>query len=245
MAASTPVVLPSDQAVTVTFGPPGGGLVLPELINLFFSKSDGAIVANAYKRVITYTVPVGRAGYLIRFTTSQTEVAFSRVVAETSMGSIVVSTNVFTDGAAYVAPQWSALIQAGVTTAIAAGPGNVVLTVTYVNEVGTAGRTGTITVPRGSAIGSRWDMVFQGTDLGASDITAISAAPLVAGACNILGFIQLTFHNDPSTAGTTIETVYAPGAVSFPAGTIIGVEYQGGTVSKQRVLGALVQLVTP
>lgn len=243
MAASTPVVLPSDQAVSVVFGPPGGGSVLPGLINLYFSKSDGAIVANAFKRVLTYTVPAGRAGYLIRNTTSQAEVALSRVVAETNMGSIAISTNVFTDGAAYISPQWAAIVQAEVMTAVAGGPGNVTLTVTYVNEVGTAGRTGTILIPRGSAVGSRWDMTLQGTDIGVQDITAVSAAPLVAGVAKLLGFIQLSIHHDQNTG--SLETIYAPGAISFPAGTIIVVEYAGGTVSKQRTLSVLVQLVTP
>ena len=243
MAASVPVVLPSDQPpIPIQFGQPGGLTALPKIIDITFNKSEGALVANAYKRVATYTVPIGYIGYLIKFVSFQNEVASSRVVAETNLGTHNNNTNIFTAGTPYVDPQWASVIQAEVTTAFAAGSGNVVLTVGYTNENGTAGRTGTITIPKGSVIGSRWDLVLQAGDLGLRSIQTVSGTPTQVGVVKILGLVQLGLHQDQSTTAQT-ETLYAPGAITFPAGTVIGIEYAGGTVSKQRILNALIQLL--
>jgi hypothetical protein len=51
-------------------------------------------------------------------------------------------------------------------------------------------------------------------------------------------------HQDQSAQPTFAETIYAPGAVSFPTGTVIGIEYAGGTVAKQRTFDLLLQLVS-
>jgi len=228
--------------ITIQFGNPGGGTALPKLINITYNKSDGAIVANAYKRVATYTSPAAFNGYLIKYVSFQNEAAVSRVVAETNMGQHNDNTNVFTAGAAYTSPQWVPTVQAEVTTAYAAGSGNVVLTVGYTNDAGTAGRSGTITIPKGSLIGSRWDLVLQGTDLGAMSIQSCTGTPTQVGISKILGLLQLALHQDQSTTAQT-ETLYAPGAITFPPGTVIGLEYAGGTVNKQRIIDVLIQLV--
>jgi len=243
-AASTPVVLPSDQVVNVTFGFGPPGTAFPKTINISFDKSDGAIVASSYKRVATYTIPATFSAYVIKFATGQGETATARLVVETNLGSHNDSTNVFTPGATYTSPQWAPFVQAEVTTAFAAGAGNVVLTVGYTNENLTAGRTGTITIPKGSAIGSRFSMVLQAGDLGVFSIQSCSGAPLQVGISKLLGFIQLVVHQDQSAQPTFAETIYAPGAVSFPTGTVIGIEYAGGTVAKQRTFDLLLQLVS-
>ena len=230
------------QPIIVQFGNPGGGTALPKLVNVNYNKSDGALVANVYKRVATYTTPPAFNGYLIKFVSFQNEAAVSRVVAETNMGQHNDNTNVFTAGAAYTSPQWVPTVQAEVTTAYAAGAGNVVLTVGYTNDAGTAGRSGTITIPKGSLIGSRWDLVLQGTDLGAMSIQSCTGTPTQVGISKILGLLQLALHQDQSTTAQT-ETIYAPGALTFPPSTAIGIEYAGGTVSKQRILDVLIQLV--
>ena len=134
------------------------------------------------------------------------------------------------------------IVQADVTTAFAAGSGNVVLTITYTNEAGTAGRSGTITIPKGSALASRWDLVLQGADLGVTSIQNVTTATAQVGVVTLLGLVQLALHQDQSTT-TQTETLYAPGAITFPAGTVLGIEYAGGTVSKQRTFDMLIQLV--
>lgn len=241
-ANSLPITIASDQGpfdVIVSSVP----TTLPNLVNPSFSASDGAVIANAFKRVLTYTVPAGFAGYLIRFASYQTEAAQSRLVAETNLGSHNCNTNVFTAGASYPSPAWASIVEAEVTTAFAAGSGNVVITVTYTNEIGTAARTGTFTIPKGSAVGSRWKLTLQAGDLGVRSIQAMSASPTQVGIVKVLGLVQLAFHDDQNTT-VQITSYFTQQAIAFPTGTVLGFEYAGGTVSKTRRFDAVIQLVS-
>jgi hypothetical protein len=228
--------------ITIQFGNPGGGTSLPRMVNIVYNKSDGAIVANAYKRVQTYTIPTGYNGYIIRFVSFQGEAAASRCVAETNFGSFNNSTQVWTSSSSYTVPQWAGVIQAEVTTAIQAGSGSVTVTVGYTNNTGTAGRTGTITIPRGALVGARYDLALQSGDLGVQSIQTVTSTPTVTGVFKIIGLLQLSVHQDQSTT-TQTETLFAPGAITFPPNTTIGIEYAGGTVSKSRLFDTLIQLV--
>jgi hypothetical protein len=195
-----------------------------------------------YKRVVTFAIPASYNAYLVKFVSFQGEAAASRIVSETQFCTWNNNTQTFSAGTPYTVPGWAAIVQAEVTTAFASGSGNVVLTVTYTNETGTAGRSGTITIPKGSALLSRWDLVLQGSDLGVQSIQSITTATVQVGVIKILGLVQLALHQDQSTT-TQTETLYAPGSLTFGPGTTLGIEYAGGTVSKSRLLDALVQLV--
>lgn len=234
---------PTGQPVVVQFGTGGGTSALPKIIDVYYNVNDGAIVANVYKRVATYTVPSSYTAYLIKYVSYQNEAASSRVVAQTSLCTWNNNTSTFTAGSSYASPQWVPTVQANVTTAFAAGAGNVVLTVTYTNETGTAGRTGTITIPKGSVQNSRWDLVLQAGDLGARSIQNITTATVQVGVIEVLGLLQLALHQDQSTTAQT-ETIYSPGAITMPTGTVLGLEYAGGSVAKQRLLDLLLQLVS-
>lgn len=215
---------------------------LPLLIDLFYRATEGAIVATQFKRVLTYTVPTGYSAYLVQFSSWQNETSYSRLVIETGLGTLNVTTNVFTDGSAYTSPQFSGTVEAEVTTQF--GAANIItVTVTYVNQSGVAGRTGTLTIPKSSIVGTRVVLVLQAGDTGVRDITAMSAAPSGgAGALKVLGFITLTWHSNLATT-TGLLTQYYPGAIAFPEGTIVGIEYAGGTVAKERVFDVNIQLV--
>lgn len=226
--------------IPVSFAIPGGG-ALPKMVSFVYSLSIGALVAGQWKRAITYTVPVGYNGYLIRYTSFQGEAAYSRIVSEVRMGTLNIITNTFAAGSAYALPQWTSNPQIEVTQAIGSAA-NVVVTVTYTNHNGVNSRTGTVTIPKSSIIGTRLDIALQAGDLGISSIEGASVAPTSSsGAINFLGFVGLGYHEDGGT--NFMETMFAPGATTFPAGTILGIEHQGGTVSKARRFDVLIQLV--
>mgnify|MGYP001282404369 CR=1 FL=1 len=241
--AADPALVVSVSPNSVVLVQPVGATAatLPKLINLNYNKSDGAIVANTFKRVVTYTVPNGFIGMILKFISYQGETGSSRLVVETSMGQHNDNTNVFTAGSSYTTPTWAPVVEGDVTVAFAAGSGNVVVTLTYTNELGVAGRTGTITMSKGSAVGARAVMALQGTDLGVTSIQAASGTPTQVGTMRFLGLINLSLHEDQSTT-TQTETFFAPGTISFAAGTVLGIEYNGGTVSKARLFDTLVQL---
>jgi len=225
--------------IPVTFS--AGGVSLPKMVSIFYNKTIGAIVANQWKRAVTYTVPAGYNGYLIRFTSFQAEAAYSRVAAVVAMGSLNIVTNVFSGGSSYASPQWTSAPQVEVTQAIGAAA-NVTVTVTYTNELGVAGRTGTVVVPKSSIVGTRLDLTLQAGDLGIQSIQGASTSPTSSsGAVAFLGFIQLGYHEDGGT--NFMETMFAPGATTFPPETVLGIEHQGGTVSKARRFDMLLQLI--
>jgi hypothetical protein len=220
----------------------GVGASLPYMINLVYRQSLGALVANQWLRLMNYTIPTGFSAYIIRFSSFQDEAAISRMVASISLGTHNANTNVFAAGSAYVTPQWASVIEAVVTTAFAGGGGNVTLTVTYTNQNAVGGRTGTFTIPKGSVVETRWPLTLQAGDMGVQSIQAISASPTQVGIVAVHGQIRLAYHQDQSTTLQT-KTEYAPGAISFPAGTVLGFAFAGGTVSKMRDFDALIQLV--
>jgi hypothetical protein len=214
------------------------------MINLSHAESLGAYVSGQWRRVLTYTIPVDYSAYLIRFTTWQNESAFSRIAIEKGMGALDFPTNGFTPGDSYTAPQWSDthVVEAVVTTQLGAA-NNVVVTVNYTNEEGVAGRTGTFSIPKSSIVGTRAVLDPQVGDLGVRSIQGMSVAPSGgAGVIDVQAAIQLALHFDlSSTSGE--QTLFAPSAVSFPEETVIGIEFAGGTVSKDRKFDALIQLV--
>jgi len=83
---------------------------------------------------------------------------------------------------------------------------------------------------------------LQTGDLGLRSIQNVTGTPTQVGVIKILGLLQLSVHQDQSTSSQT-ETLFAPGAITFPPGTALGIEYSGGTVSKQRTFDALIQLI--
>lgn len=226
----------------VTFGASGGAATLDRSVSLSYDQNDLAIVANLWKRVITYSVPALYTATILKYTSYQNDAAFSRVVVTEIMGTHNNATNTFTGGFAYSAIQFAPFVYANVTTAIAAGAGNVTYTVTYTNQSGVSGRTGTITVPRGSLVETRVGMVLQAGDYGVRSIQNVSGTPTVVGAIELVGTIPLAIHADRDSTAQT-ETVFSPGVLTVKTGGVIGIEYAGSATSKQRVFDVLFQLV--
>lgn len=235
------VIDTSNQSpIPVTFSAGSGA---PKMISLEYNASVGAIKASAYLRVVTYTVPMGWNGFITRYTSYQGEAANSRVVLERNMGTLNIVTNVFAGGApanAYEPPRWTGNPQLEVTQAIGAAS-DVLVTITYTNELGISAHTATCVITKNSVVGGRWDVTLQAGDLGMQSVQNMSVSPTsTSGAVKLLGFIQLAYHEDAGTAA--YETIYAPGAVAFVPGSIIGIEFQGGSVSKARRFDLLIQL---
>lgn len=231
----------NQEPIPITFSVPGGGS-LPKMVSLYYNQSVGAVRAGTYARALTYVVPVGFNGYVIRYSSYQAEAANSRLVSEIGMGTLNIITNSYVAGASYIVPQWTGNPQFEITQAIGSAA-NVTITVEYTNAVGISARTGTCVIPKSSIIGGRWDLVLQAGDLGVRSVQNMSVAPTsTSGAVKLLGFIQLGYHEDAGTAA--YETLYAPGATTFPTGTVLGIEFQGGIVSKTRRFDVLLQLIT-
>lgn len=226
----------------VTFGASGGSATIERTVSLSYDQSIAALVNNSYVRALEYTVPNLYTATILKFTSYQNEAAFSRVLNVQMLGSHNNSTNTFTSGYAYGLIQFGAINYAMVTTAIATGAGSVTYTVTYTSQTGATGRTGTITIPRGSVVGTLWPITLQSGDFGIRSIQSVSGTPTVVGIIDLVGAIPLGIHADRDSTAQ-IETVFAPGVLTIPSGGTVVVEYAGSNTAKQRVFDVLLQLV--
>lgn len=226
----------------VTFGASGGSATLERTVNLTFDQSITTPVNNGYTRALSYTIPALYTGTILKFTSYQNEAAFSRVIVPKTLGSHNNNTNTFTAGSSYNSIQFGGITYLYVTTAIAAGAGNVTYTITYTNQNGIGSRTGTVLVPRGSAIGTIWPITLQSGDYGVRSVQNISGTPTVVGIVDIVGTLLLGVHADRDSTAQ-IETVFAPGVLTVASGEQVIVEYAGSNTSKQRIFDILLQLV--
>lgn len=226
----------------VTFGASGGSATLERTVNLSFDQSLAGLVNGAYTRALTYTVPALYTATILKFTSYQNEAAFSRALAIKMLGSHNNNINVFTPSMSYNSIQFSGIHYLYVTTAIAGGAGNVTYTITYTNDNGITGRTGTATIPRGSVVGTIWPITLQTGDLGIRSVQNVSGTPTVVGIVDVVGAIALGIHADRDST-SQIETVFAPGVLTVDSGEQIVLEYAGSNTSKQRIFDLLFQLI--
>lgn len=226
----------------VTFGASGGSATLTRTISLSYDQSIATPVNNGYFRALSYTVPALYTATILKFTSYQNESAFSRVLVTKTLGSHNNNTNVFTGVASYSNIQFSGISYLYVTTAIAAGAGSVAYTITYTNQDGTAGRTATASVPRGSIVGTIWTIILQSSDYGIRSVQSVSGTPTVIGVVDVVGSIPLGIHADRDSTAQ-VETVFSPGTLTVGSDEQIVIEYAGSATSKQRIFDILLQLI--
>lgn len=226
----------------VTFGASGGSATIERTVSLFYEQSVTTPVNNGFTRALIYTVPALYTATILKFTSYQNEAAFSRVLVPKTLASYNNSTNTFTAGSTYNNIQFGGIHYVIVTTAIAAGAGNVTFTITYTNQDGTTGRTGTVAVPRGSVVGTIWPITLQTGDYGIRSVQNVSGTPTVVGIIDVIGSIPLGIHADRDSTAQ-IETVFAPGVLTVGSGEQIIIEYAGSNTAKQRIFDVLLQLI--
>lgn len=219
-----------------------GAATIERTVSLYYDQSSSATVANNYQRVINYTVPSTYTATILKFTSYQNDASFSRVLIPQTLGSHNNSTNTFTPNYTYSSLQFASICYALVTTTVASGAGSVTYTVTYTNQEGTANRTGTITIPRGSLAGTQWVINLQAGDYGIQSIQSVSGTPTVVGIIDLIGAIPLAIHADRDSTAQT-ETIFAPDTLTVAEGSLVVVEFAGSATAKQRIFDILFQLV--
>lgn len=97
---------------------------------------------------------------------------FDEFITSTTLASVFIGIS-FAPGTGYVFPENASTVSAVVTSPIPAGSGDIELSVTYTNELGTAGRTGTVTVADGALLGDAFTLVLDPLDFGVRSIQAV------------------------------------------------------------------------
>ena len=133
-------------------------------------------------------------------------------------------TDVFTDGDSYTDPYFGAKIELQVYTATA---GNCDVTVTYTNQDGTTGRTGTVTIPGGSIVGESFAVVLQAGDYGVTDVTNVTTVGGTAGDFYVRGVV-VVFVEQMTTSSQTYHQITSRESIIIGAGETVDLGIRSG-----------------
>lgn len=214
-------------------------------VKLTFNGNDTAVNNYEWQELLSYTVPTGYNFNPASFY-GKSAVAgeIARALLKTTMGSFVGSTDTFTDGDALTAPQFADELFVYVTTATGSGSNDVV-TITYTNYEGTTGRTGTVTIPKSSPIGTRLRVTLQSGDYGVRDVTNCTHAETgQAGDWNIEAVTTL-FNETLTSSGVQYNANnLGSGSIVLDEGDVITLWYKADSaVSSTRDISLLGSLV--
>lgn len=202
--------------------------------------------ANMWVWVASYTIP---SGY--NFTPYQTQYSAGnsssliRVSEELDMGSLNTTTNAFTDGGSFALPQYASYIEVRLLEDVAT---NRTITITYVNQDGTAGRTATLTLAGAGGgqdkAGYIYLVTLQGTDVGVRDITNISTSSTGTGNLKVYGMIDI--DRDSADAASVVYTdVIEIGAYVMSSGKVISLSVSSASTSSTTRYVANLGLLIP
>jgi hypothetical protein len=225
---TTPPSLTNGQVYPLTMDASGRLLVSTaaatrRLIELsYVSGGLSILVANMWRNVLTYTVPASYQLEVTNFNCSAgNQLSSARWNRMKSLGTYNVATSTFSDGSAYTSPGFCSSVEAEVTVALTGTA--VTLTVTYVNQDGVAGRTGTITCTAAAPLQYRFLMTLQGTDFGVRDITAVTKSGGTAGTLTLYGLTTL-MQVKITNADQTYPYLTARESVIIEAGDMVSLE---------------------
>lgn len=206
--------------------------------NVAYSVVNG----GSWLRVLTYQIPGPNIAEIMAMrSANSTSSGRSRCISRIDLATYAWtsgSPGTFTDQNVYTQPRYASAIE-GLLTVASGGGADVIVTITYTNQSGVAGRTATITVPKSSAIGSRFIATLQAGDIGVLDITAVSHSGNNTGTLQLFGTTELARHQH-NTADVVSETVFAKESVMLAGNDIIDLEvWQGNAGSYIRFISVI------
>ena len=206
------------------------------------STADAPALAATFKRVASYTVPATYKAEIVSFNCRAGNIAgAARVSKRIIFGSYVSNTNVFTDNSSYISPEYAAILELAVTTALSAAT---TFTITYVNQSGVAGRTATAVFAAAAGIGVKVVATLQAGDIGVIDVTNVTDNSAATGVLSINGLTEL-FYQRMTTADLTYAQLTSRGSFTLKAGDILDLEiWATNTTNTTRKIGVTYSLTT-
>lgn len=209
-------------------GAPGNQLYYP-------ATSIAPYIVNLWRKVLTYNIPAGYVFDLLMFSSYSATVNYpSRITRDAYLGAYNIGTQVYSIGNTFANtdPQYAPTLEAEVTTIIAT---TVTLTITYVNQAGTGGRTGTVIMTNADPVGVKRSVTLQAGDFGVKSVTAVSRSGAATGVVQLRGIWELGYIYN-NTANVPIQIPY------LPTGTYVlgGV---GGTINLEITASSVVAAI--
>jgi hypothetical protein len=138
-------------------------------------------------------------------------------------------------------PGFASNVEAEITTAFTGTA--VTFTITYTNELGVTGHTGTITTTAAPGVGQRFAMVLAAGDFGVSDITNVTKAGGTAGICTFYGIVELLWEKN-STTDQTFPRLTSRQSIILAPGDQLQMDIQHSTTTSIRRAMKVVGLLT-
>lgn len=235
----------TDTDGKLFIGNPASVAILNIPLQLGVEKIFTTINNGEWQEVLSYTVPSGYDLNCIGFDAySNVANEKAKAIFKEHLGSYNTGTNTFVDGNSLNLPRFDARMYIYVTSAIGAGA-NDIITVTYTNQDGITGRTGTVTVPKNSLVGTRLEVPLQGDDIGFTNVTNVTHTQTgQAGVFNIEGNLSLFYLVLTSSNVLYNSPSIATGSIVIPEGGKIYLQYKANSiVSNERRLNLTATLV--
>lgn len=190
-------------ALQVTFSSAGASAA--KMIDLEYNKIYPIeTVPAVWENVMQYTVPNDYTLEIIEFSCSAANATSSaRVATSLDMGAFNIATTTFVDQAAYSIPYFGSRIELFLTSGTV---GAATITVTYTNQDGVAGRTGSYLIPTLSIAGQAFKVPLQGNDYGVRDVTNVTTVGGTSGTLQIHGVVTI-FSEVMTTANQTYNQI--------------------------------------
>lgn len=154
----------------------------------------------------------------------------ARVIRKGIVGSFECSTDTFTDEVSIISPDFFTKINIYVTTELGSSSDDNI-TITYTNHLGVSGRTATITIPKGTIVGSRLEVNLQAGDIGLLDVTNVTHSDTgQAGAFNIEGLNEL-FYLVMTSSNILYNRTSGVGGIEIKEGDKIFLQYKSESTS--------------
>lgn len=190
--------------------------------------------AGEFYQALSYSIATGKKfnlGHMLMY--AEDDKMFGRVSKNKNTGSYNIGTNTFVGtGIVYTPPEFASYLEASVVTAIGS-TADVTLSITYVNQDGTAGRTATCLVPKSTPAGYKIKAALQSGDYGVQQVTAVTKTGTNTGIVNIqMGVTVITYRVSP--ANTTVFIAPPKESVIVSAGEDVIMDIQVTGVSSVR-----------
>ena len=228
----------ADGSLQVTFASEGSSIT--RMLELRYSETVGLEDSDVWEGVMIYTVPEGYTLEIIDFTSyAGNNTSQARATTEVQLGEYDQAADTFTDGDLYTSPYFGALVEVEVITDTTQAA---VYTITYTNQDGTTGRTGTATVPNGSVSGQRFPMTWQSGDYGVTDVTNVTTVGGTAGTTHIMG-VTTVFIERMTNSDQTYHQITARESIIIGEGETLELGIKSSqTASVDRYIHVLGQL---
>jgi len=180
---------------------------------------------NVWFKGIHYTIPAGykfNVGSIYgRADDNKSALRLGKFIV---MGSFNLGTQVFTDGSLYTTPEFAAYLEVEIVTPPAL-TNEVIVTTTYVNQSGVAGRTATATITKKAwAAGAKIPAPLQSGDYGVLDVTNVTRNLAETGTINVNGVMRF-WEKYIVVAGESNMDTFSKDVVIGRAGDVMTLDF--------------------